>query len=160
MYFYKFLLSIVFVFAVIHLAYPQPFLILKKEGTFRRSIYQAGDVLSFKLKNDKQRKNLVIKEMYGDTILFAAGPVTVDEIATVYIKNDYRNWNPSTYSFFFIIAGTGYVGLGAINDGKVEQGAWLTSAALVSSGILISLLKRKKVNIRNKIKLKIQEKLQ
>ena len=155
----KSFLIFVLLIVVVDMTCAQPYLILRKEGTRRRSVYQKGDILSFRLKNDKQRKNLEIKELYADTIVFKGGPVTIDEIGAVYIKADYRNWNPATYTYFLVIAGTGYAGLAAVNDRKVGANTIATSSALVASGLIIHFLKQRKVKIKNKVKLEILEEI-
>lgn len=157
--FHKYLILIILLVVACQHSYAQPYLILKKTGTFRRSVYQPGDLFSFELKNEKQRKNLVIKELRDDTIVFTGGDIDISEIGTVYIKNDFRSWNPSTYSSFFIIAGAGYIGLAAVNDRKVSANIMATSAVLVSTGILIKIFKRKKVKVEDRVRLEIQEKL-
>ncbi len=157
--FYKYLILIILLVVACKHAHAQPYLILNKTGTLRKSVYQPGDLFSFELKNDKQRKNLVIKELREDTIVFTGGDIDISEIGTVYIKNDFRSWNPTAYSSFFIVAGAGYIGLGAVNDKKVSANTMATSAALVSTGILINIFKRKKVKVEDRIRLAIQEKL-
>jgi hypothetical protein len=135
----------------------QPYLLLYKDGSLRKSQYQIGDPISFKLKGDDQKKTLIIKNLMDSSIVFEGGVVGLDEISTVYIMEDFRSWSPSTYATVLFIAGTGYMGLELINDKKISKSTVVTSAALISSGVLIHLLKRKKVKLNNKYKLKILE---
>jgi len=135
----------------------QPYLLLYKDGSLRKSQYHAGDPISFKLKGDDQKKTLIIKNLMDSTIVFEGGEVALNEISTVYIKEDFRSWSPSTYATVLFIAGTGYMGLELINDNTISQNTAITSATLISLGALIHLVKRKKVKINDKYKLKILE---
>lgn len=134
----------------------QEVLVLKKIGSMRRSTYKVGDAIAFTFKDDNLKKRLVIRGLREDTIIFNAGAVPVNSIGTIYIKNDFRSWNPGTYINVLAIAGVGYTGLSLANEQRVSKGTLFTSAALVGSAVFLNFLKRKKVKIKNNIRLEVE----
>ena len=131
----------------------QKFLRLANAGRNGHIDYYEGDKIRFKIKEEDFFREQMILGFTEYAIKFRFFEVPLSEIKVIDIKR--RNqWAGGK---LLMIAGVGLMAADAINTTAVrgetytlERGIWITAGALVSAGLLIDLLRRKRFRLNGK----------
>jgi hypothetical protein len=114
--------------------------------------YEAGDVLTFTVKNNPERIEDQIKSFVGDSlIVFNQRTIDVRAIDGIYLDKKNKVWYFMRYKWskLFLFAGTGYLLLDVINTGEFDEKTLLISGSLITAGVIAKLLISKRLKILN-----------
>ncbi|MGE0771150.1 MAG: hypothetical protein AB7K37_05520 [Cyclobacteriaceae bacterium] len=122
-------------------------------------LYEKGDVISFRLKGDKQKITGEIEGFEEHMIVFRYFKVAPSEISHLYLDdtNKVLWFMKYKYQRVFLISGIGYLLLDTINHGEPDSNTFLVSGALVSAGLLCKWMFGYRIPIKGKRKLQVIE---
>ena len=116
-----------------------------------------GDVISFRLKDDKKKHTFKIRGFEDSVIVFDNYRINPNEITHMYIDDKTRVWYILRYKYRrgFLIGGIGYFAIDGVNSGEITANmAWI-SGSLVSAGILAGIIFKDRIRIKGKRRLVI-----
>jgi hypothetical protein len=136
--------------------FSQQYLLFQK-NRYRQAIYKVGDVISFRMKNDRSKFTGQIYGFEDSVMIFHYYRINPKEISHLYVDNKTRIWFILRYKYGKVlpIAGAGYVLLDAINTGQVRGESLAIGGTLVATGLLLKAIIGDKIRIRGKRKLVI-----
>ncbi len=101
-------------------------------------------MISFRLKGDDMKITERILGFEGDSLLVFEGLFKVNpkEISAMYVDEKTSTWFIFRYKYSKVLpmAGTGYLLLDAVNTEKLNKSTLITSASLISAGLLAKWL--------------------
>lgn len=136
--------------------FAQNFLLFHK-NRFKHTRYKVGDVISFRLKDDKKKHTFKIRGFEDSVIVFDNYRINPNEITHMYIDDKTRVWYILRYKYRrgFLIGGIGYFAIDGVNSGEITANmAWI-SGSLVSAGILAGIIFKDRIRIKGKRRLVI-----
>ena len=148
-----------------HLGYSQKFLVLEKMGTRKRLEYHLQQSITYKLKGEKFYRTDVIEDLVDDVIVFQFAFFRLKDIDAVDIRTkptdkvDFsRHW------LTIIVGGVGYFLVDQFNNAiingnsaRIDEKVLRTSAIITGAGIMMKVLKKKKVKLKRNWRLRIVE---
>jgi hypothetical protein len=131
--------------------------LLFHKNRHRQALYKQGDVISFKLKNDKSKIAGQIRDFEDSLIVFQGFKVNPNEITHLYVDSKTKVWYILRYKYekIFLIAGVGYTLLELINQGEMDKETLIVSGSLISAGLLARWLISDKIKIKGRRRLLI-----
>jgi hypothetical protein len=134
----------------------QQMLVFNK-GKNKMAHYQAGELISFRIRGDKERYTAQIEGFTDTTIVFRHAEVALREISHIYVDQKTREWFAMRYKYekLLLIAGFGYLMLDVIHTGELTQETKWVSLSLISAGVLAKFLISDRFRIRGNKRLSI-----
>lgn len=138
-------------------------LLIGKPGKPTTYEFHEGEMLRFKLKGEKYWNKAYIQGLYADRIRFHYNTIMLDEIEFIDVQDRGKGRLLHTLSWVGTRGGAGFATIAQINrtlvDGEagLDETAVAIGGAIVGGGILLALLKKRKVKIGRKYKLRIGE---
>ncbi|MBN4061908.1 hypothetical protein JYU20_01760 [Bacteroidales bacterium AH-315-I05] len=153
------ILLVLFAFA----SFSQKVLVLSKPGKTKK-IFETGDELHFKLKNDNILFSGIINEITDSTVMLGNDIISIRRISVV--RDSQRGFQLQKYSKRFIAFGITAFVFNTIYNLTSEESAVIIDASTIIisggfllSGYLMSLIKKgKKYRLNKKLKLRVIEK--
>ncbi len=135
-------------------SFAQSFLVLEKMGTKKRFVYHIGQQLNYQLQGHKSFESSLITNILDSAFVTNNDTIPFSTIKMVNISNKREAGILTTAGPILISAGVIILAIDIINRGLIQDGdySWdsgigVTSAALVTSGALIMILKKNKKNL-------------
>ena len=161
----RFVLFLMCTTILFHLGYSQKFLVLEKMGTRKRLEYHLQQSITYRLKGESFFRTDVIEDLVDDVIVFRFGFFRLKDIYAVDIrakptgKVDFsRHW------LSFIVGGVGYFIVDQFNNAvingnraRIDEKVLRTSAIITGAGVMMKVLKKKKVKLKRNWRLRIVE---
>lgn len=134
----------------------QKFLLFHK-NRFKHAKYKVGDMISFSIKDDKQKHTFRIKGFEDSLIVFNSYKINPNDITHMYLDDKTRVWYILRYKYSraFLIGGMGYFAIDAINSGEISPNTLLIGGSLISAGIIAKIIFRERISIKGKRRLLI-----
>lgn len=128
-----------------------------RKNRHRVAYYEAGDVISFRVRGEKSKVTAQIHSFEDTLIVFRHYKVSPSEITDLYVDDKTRIWYVLRYKYekIFLIAGAGYLLLDAINTGDLTKETITISGSLLALGGIARVVISKRMKIRGKRKLEI-----
>jgi hypothetical protein len=119
--------------------------------------YEVNDIISFRLKGDKEKITRQIIGFNDSLIFFQNLMVNPRAISHMYVDRKTRNWYPLRYKYkkIFPVLGIGYLLLDVLNTQQLNKTTLIISGSLVAAGILSKFLISEKIKIKKRRKLLI-----
>lgn len=123
----------------------------------RQALYEEGDIISFRLKNEKSKTTGQIRGFEDSLIVFQSFKVNPKDITHLYVDSKTKVWYILRYKYekIFLIAGFGYPLLELVNQGEVDKEALVIGGSLVVAGLLARWLIDDKIKIKRRRRLLI-----
>lgn len=161
----RFVLFLLCTTILFHLGYSQKFLVLEKMGTRKRLEYHLQQSITYRLKGESFFRTDVIEDLVDDVIVFRFGFFRLKDIYAVDIRTkpigkvDFsRHW------LSFIVGGVGYFIVDQFNNAvingnraRIDEKVLRTSAIITGAGVMMKVLKKKKVKLKRNWRLRIVE---
>ncbi|UII33012.1 hypothetical protein LVD17_04110 [Fulvivirga ulvae] len=125
--------------------------------------FHEGEMLRFRLKGEKYWNKAYIQGLYPDRIRFHYNTILLDEIEYIDVRDRAKGRFLHTFSWIGTRGGAGFAVIAQINktivhdEPGLEVKAVSIGAAIVAGGILLSLLKKRKVRLGRKYRIRISE---
>jgi len=131
--------------------------LLFHKNRYREVLYQAGETISFNLKNDGSKISGQIKGFEGNLIVFQNFKINPEDITNIYVDDKTRTWFIFRYKYQSIlpIIGFGYMLLDFINTGSLSKETITFGTTFIAAGLLAKILISKKIKIKGKRRLVI-----
>lgn len=131
--------------------------LLFHKNRIREVFYKAGDVLSFRIRDEKTKITAEIKGFTDSLIIFQNFSIKPDEITHLYFDSKTKTWYIFRFKLerIFLISGAGYALLDILNTGELNRNTILAGGSLITAGLLAGLLIKKRIRIKGKRKLLI-----
>jgi len=131
--------------------------LLFHKNNYKEQFYQVGDVISFRLKNDKTKITGTILGFEDSLIVFKDYKVNPKRISSIYVDKKTRTWFAVRYKYKYLLPeiGAGYLLLEWINTGAVDSGDLNFGGSFIAAGILARLLISDRIKIKGKRRLVI-----
>ena len=147
-------LTILF-FLVAAFSYAQTFMVLEKMGTKKRYIYYIGEQINLQVLDQKEFQSSLITNILDSGFVANNDTIPFSSLASVNIQNKRESGIVDAAGPILIASGVVLLAIDAINRGLVQEGGYTwdsgigtTSAVLVTTGALIIILKKNKVNLK------------
>lgn len=126
--------------------------LLFQKNRNRQALYKEGDVISFRLKNDKSKITGQIIGFQDSIIAFQGFKVDPNKITHLYVDSKTKVWYILRYKYekIFLIAGIGYPLLELVNQGEVEKETLIIGGSLIVAGMLARWLINDKIKIKGR----------
>jgi hypothetical protein len=120
-------------------------------------VYRKGDVISFRLKGDKQKITGQIEGIEDSLIVFRYFKIHPNEISHLYLdkRTKLLYFMKYKYARLFMIAGAGYLILEVINEGEPSEDTLVISGTLIGAGLLAKWIWGNRIPLRGKKRLVI-----
>lgn len=130
--------------------------LLFHKNNFKETIYQIGDVISFRLK-DKSKLTRRIVGFDDSLIVFQDIRINPSEIAAVYVDKKTKTWFILRYKYERVLPmiGVGYFLLDWINSAGINENSAVFGVSLLTAGILARLMIPRYIKIKGQRKLVI-----
>jgi hypothetical protein len=130
-------------------------LLLFHKNRYREQLYQAGDVITIRLKGHREKFSAMIREIEDTVLVFKDYRVRPENISDIYVDDKTRRWFILRYKYarIFMIGGSGYILLNAVNDQEIKEETWILGGSLIGAGLIAQAVigKRMKVKARRKL---------
>jgi hypothetical protein len=126
--------------------------LLFHKNRFRQALYKEGDVISFKVKDDRSKITAQIKGFKDSVIVFESFEVNPSRITHLYVDSKTKTWYILRYKYekIFLIAGLAYPLLELINQGQLDKETLMISGTLIAAGLLARWLIDDKIKIKGR----------
>lgn len=116
----------------------------------RTAFYKQGDLISFRLHNDKTKYTFQILGFEDSVFVVSNYKINPKEISHLYVDDKTKIWYVFKYKYekIFFLSGVGYFLASVINEKKVTKEAGTISGSLVGGAILARLLVNNKIRIK------------
>lgn len=124
--------------------------LLFHKNRYRQALYKAGDIISFRLKNDKSKITGQITGFDDSLIVFQDFKVNPKAITHLYVDSKTKMWYLLRYKYekIFLIAGLGYPLLEFVNHGELSKATLIIGGSLIAAGLLARCLIGDKIKIK------------
>ena len=131
--------------------------LLFHQSRHKEALYKTGDIISFRLKNNKSKITGQIRGFEDSLVVFRNYKVNPNEITHLYVDSKTKSWYILRYKYekIFLIAGVGYLLLDVLNTGELSEKTLIISGSLVSAGLLAKWLINDRIKIKGRRKLLI-----
>jgi hypothetical protein len=131
--------------------------LLFHKNNFKEQFYEVGDVISFRLKNDKTKVTGKILDFEDSVIVFQGYKINPQRISAIYVDKKTRTWFALRYKYKYLLPeiGAGYLLLEWVNTGSVDTGVLKFSGAFIASGVMARFLISDRIKIKRKRRLVI-----
>ena len=130
-------------------------MVLEKMGTKKRYMYYVGEQVEYQLTNSKSFESGAITNILDSAFVANSDTISFSSVATVNIRNKRESTIVDAAGPVLISAGVVLLAIDAINRGLIQEGGYTwdsgignTSAALITTGALIIILKKNKVKLK------------
>lgn len=130
-------------------------MVLEKMGTKKRYMYYIGEQINYQLLGQKTFESSLVTNILDSGFVANNDTISFSTISSVNIKNKRKLTIVDAAGPVLISAGVILFAIDAINRGIVQEGGYTwdsgigtTSAILVTTGALIIILKKNKVNLK------------
>lgn len=130
-------------------------LMLQKKNKNKNVYYKAGDEISFRVSESKERITGQIYEFQDSVVVFKGFKVKVSEISSLYIDEKTRWWLRYKIEQIGFIAGGGYILLNIINEGDISKDVLIIGGTLIGVGLIAKLLIGNRIRIAGNTRLRI-----
>ncbi|MGM9508868.1 hypothetical protein ACS5NO_14120 [Larkinella sp. GY13] len=139
-----------------HGGFGQDFLLFSKKS-YRQVLYKQGDIISFRLKEDKSKFTAQIEGFEDSLILLGGMKVKLVDITHLYVDDKTKDWYIIRYKYkrIFPVAGVGFLLIDAFNTHYFDKKTLIISGYLVCVGLLAKWLIKDSIRIRGRKKLAI-----
>lgn len=123
----------------------------------RTAFYEQGDLISFRLHNDKTKYTFEILGFEDSVFVVSNYKINPKDISHLYVDDKTKIWYVFKYKYekIFFLAGAGYLLASVINEKTVSKEAATISGSLGGAAILARLLVNNKIRIKGKRRLVI-----
>ena len=156
-------LTIFLLFISCGLVVGQQKLIISKSFQSKKYEFSEGEQIRFKLSGERYWSKAYILGLAGSKIRFHYNTIDIHEISEVDVRGKRQKGFVHKLSYMAIIGGLGFGALDQANrslvlkEPGVDEVALGIAVAMVKGGLLLTLIKRRKVKIGKKFKLRISE---
>lgn len=152
---YKLFLLLIIQVCFSSICHGQKLLFYKNKN--RHVLYKKGDIISFRLINDKSKFTEQIEGFEDSLIVFQSFKVNPTQITHLYVDSKTKVWYILRYKYekIFFIVGFGYPLLEIINQGKIDKETLIVSGSLITAGLLARWLIDDKIRIKGRRRLLI-----
>lgn len=137
------------------LSFAQTFMVLEKMGTKKRYIYNLGEQIEYQTTKENTFDIGVVTNILDSAFVSNSDTIPFSSISTINIRNKRESSIIDAAGPVLISAGVVLLAIDAINRGLIQEGGYTwdsgvgtTSVALVTTGALILLLKKNKINLK------------
>lgn len=130
-------------------------MVLEKMGTKKRYLYYVGQQIEYQLVDHKSFDVSILTNILDSGFVSNNDTIQFSTINTINIKGKRESGIVNAAGPVLITAGVVLVAIDAINRGLVQDGGYTwdssigtTSAILVTTGALIMILKKDKINVK------------
>jgi hypothetical protein len=129
--------------------------LLFHKNRYKEVIYQAGETISFNLKNDGSKISGQIKGFEGNLIVFQDFKVNSEDVTSIYVDAKTRSWFILRYKYqkVLLFIGLGYMLLDFINTGSLSKETVVLGSTLVAASLLAKIIISEKIKIKGRRKL-------
>jgi len=138
-------------------SFGQSFLVLEKMGTKKRFVYHIGQQINYQLIGHKSMEQSLLTAILDSAFVTRNDTILFKSVKKIHIGNKRELSILSTAGPILISAGVIILAIDIINRGLVQDGGYtwdssigVASAALITSGALIILLRKNKKNLSSK----------
>jgi hypothetical protein len=126
--------------------------LLFHKNRHRQAFYKEGDVISFRLKNDKSKITGQIRGFEDSLIVFLDFKIDPKKITHLYVDGKTKSWYILRYKYekMFLIAGVGYPLLELVNNGEVDKEVLIIGGSLITAGLFTRWLISDKIKIKGR----------
>ena len=155
-------LVLLFLIFTVSPAIAQRKLIIAKPASPAKYIFYEGEEIRFKLKGEKYWNKAFIQGLGEDYIRLHYTTIALSEIEAIDVRGRSHSYL-QTVAAVGIYGGAGFIGIDQFNrsiikgESGFDEKTMLVGGALLSTGGLLYLLKRKKVKIGRKFRLRVAE---
>ena len=159
----KSLLFFVILFILPAVIQAQDKLLIGKPGKPATYEFHEGEMIRFKLKGERYWNKGYIQGLYSDRIRFHYNTILLDEIEFIDVRDRGKGRFLHTFAWIGTRGGAGFAAISQINksfvadEPGIEEKAISIGAAIVAGGILLSILKKRKVRVGKKYRIRIGE---
>lgn len=138
-------------------------LIIAKRASPAKYVFYEGDEIRFKLKGEKFWNKALIQGLGEDFIRLHYTTIKLSEIEAIDISSVGGGHFLKLVSGIAITAGVGFAAIDQFNrtvvDGEpgVDEKTMIIAGGLVASGVILNLLRRKKVKVGGRFRLRVGE---
>ncbi len=131
--------------------------LLLHKNKIREETYQIGDVISFRLKNNKSKITRLIIGFEDSLIVFQDYRINPKEISDVYIDDKTKTWFIFRYKYKNVLPliGVGYLLIDVVNSGEVSKSTLVFSGSCIMAGVMAKLFIPDRIKIKGRRKLVI-----
>jgi len=148
-----------------HLGYSQKFMVLEKMGTKKRFEYHLQQSITYQLKGESFYRTDVIENLVDDVIVFRFGFFRLKDFQAVDIRaKPTGRVDFSRHWLSFVVGGVGYFLTDQFNNAiingnraRIDEKVLRTSAIITGAGVMMKVLKKKKVKLKRNWRLRIVE---
>ena len=141
----------------------QNILVLEKIGTKKKTTFKSGDLIRFKLKEEKHFRQDHIVSVKDSSLVFHYNKFGIDEIAQIDIsKKDFTTVDVKKIGTLLQVAGLGYIAIDNLNRYVIQgeeyvfdESVWITGGVLFVAGTGLKFLKPKKFKVGGRYRLRI-----
>ena len=121
----------------------------------RQALYKMGDIISFRLKNDKSKFTEQIEGFEDSLIVFQNLKINPTQITHLYVDSKIKDWYILRYKYekIFFIAGFGYPLLELANQGEIHKETLAVGGSLITAGLITRWLIDDKIRIKGRRRL-------
>ncbi len=137
-------------------SFAQSFLVLEKMGTKKRYVYHIGQQINYQIEGKKGMEQRILTHILDSAFITHNDTIPFSTIKMVHIGHKRESGLLTTAGPVLIMAGVAILAIDVINRGLIQDGdyTWdsgigVASAALVTSGALIMVLRKNKKNLSN-----------
>jgi len=140
-------------------------MVLEKMGTKKRFEYHLQQSITYQLKGESFYRTDVIENLVDDVIVFRFGFFRLKEFHTVDIRaKPTGRVDFSRHWLSFVVGGVGYFLTDQFNNAiingnraRIDEKVLRTSAIITGAGVMMKVLKKKKVKLKRNWRLRIVE---
>ena len=131
--------------------------LLLHKSKIREEIYQIGDVISFRLKNNKSKITRLIIGFEDSLIIFQDYRINPKEISDVYVDDKTKTWFIFRYKYKNVLPliGVSYLLIDVANRREVSSGTLVFSGSFIAAGVMAKLFIPDRIKIKGRRKLVI-----
>ncbi len=133
----------------------QTFMVLEKMGAKKRYMYYVGEQIEYQLNGSKSLERGILTNILDSAFVSNIDTVQFSAINTINIRNKRESGIVDAAGPVLISAGVVLLAIDAINRGLIQEvgytwdsGIGTTSVVLVTTGALIMILKKNKINLK------------
>jgi hypothetical protein len=155
----KYLLTLGLFFFVCLTCTAQRQYLLFHKNNMREAQYFAGEVISFRIKDNDFKVTDQIKGFRDGRVLFDGYEVDPADFEVLYADHKTRVWFAFRYKFvkLTMIAGAGYLALDVINTGRFDKNTMIISGSLIGAGLIGRLFIKERFKIKGEKKMVVIE---
>lgn len=128
---------------------------LQKRNKHKNVYYKTGDIISFRVKDDKSKYKGVIVTFEDSAIVFKGYKIHVNQITRLYIDEKTKWWLRFKIEQILLLGGSAYLLLDVINNNELSEETLIICGISIGAGLFAKWLIGNRIKIRGRTKLRI-----